>query len=51
MERRSNGRIRIFGIVLGLILLAIAGWMSVNMVYPQDVIEATYTEDLVDYES
>lgn len=48
MERKSNGRIRIFGIVLGLILLAIAGWMSVNTV---DTIEVIYAEDLVDYES
>ncbi len=45
MERKSNGRIRIFGIVLGLILLAIASWMSMNMVYLQDTIEATYMED------
>lgn len=51
MERKSDGRIRVFGIVLGLILLAIAGWMSVNMTCLQDTIEATYTEDLVDYES
>lgn len=49
MERRSNGRIRIFGIVLGLILLAIAGWMSVNTVYPQGAIEATCMEELIDY--
>jgi hypothetical protein len=45
MERKSNGRIRIFGIILGLILLAIASWMSVNTVYLQDTTEATYTED------
>lgn len=48
MERKSDGRIRIFGIILGLILLAIASWMSVNTV---DTTEATYAEDFVDYES
>ena len=37
MERKLNGRIRIFGIVMGLILLAIASWMSMNMLYPPNV--------------